>query len=598
MAFSTLERCLSDKPALRVRKPSEWSRGRLTLFFVVLILPVGCRAERHQEKAPPAQAPVASQTPTGSPTVQPTKEGPLEFIDVTQAAGITFKHNNGASGKKYWPEKFGSGCAFLDYDNDGWQDILLVNSMDLAPSPRRQQTFLSLYHNRQDGTFTDVTAITGLARPVYGIGVAVADYDNDGWKDIFITALGHSVLYRNLEGARFEDVTTKVRLTSTPSFPTGAVWFDYDKDGKLDLFVSSYGEWSADKDVFCSNDGVTKTYCTAGSYRGSASRLYRNLGPLFEEVTHVSRLDTEGKSVGAAVADYDRDGWPDILVANDGEPNRLYHNNGRGQFTETAEVAQIAISQDGKTRAARGVDAADYDRSGYLSFAIAHAFGEMTGLFHNEGKVSGLFVEEAATSLPRPASRASSFSALFFDYDLDGWPDLLISQGSMMGEPTITQSLQLLHNAGKKRFEDVSRNVGKALRKPMDTRGVAYGDYDRDGDLDLLISTNGGPAYLIRNEHGNQNHFLNLRTIGTTSNRDGIGTKIAVFLPDGTRLWNHVRSSSGYCSQSSVELTFGLGQVDRVAHVEIEWPSGKVDRLNNLAADQFYTIKEGSGILR
>jgi enediyne biosynthesis protein E4 len=573
-------------------------RWLILFFFLLIIVSAGCRKE------PAAGSTQRSPAPTPSPSPSPTsnepfKPVPIEFVDVTQASGISFKHYNGATGRNYLPERFGSGCAFLDYDNDGWQDILLVNSMDFAKSPRKAQPTPALYHNNHDGTFTDVTAATGLAKSFYGIGVATADYDNDGWTDILFTALGHCYLYRNVDGTRFEDSSTNMKLNAPMPFPAGATWFDFDKDGKLDLLISNYVDWSIEKEAACGGENPKLT-CTAANFSGRATRLYRNLGSLFEDVTVISRLDTPGKSLASVVVDYDRDGWPDILVINDGEPNRLYHNNGHGQFTETAEAAQIAFSHEGRVRAGRGGDAADFDRSGYPSFVVAHAL-ELPGIYRSQGKVGGLFIDEASSLAPSLSSRTGVqgawYSGLFLDYDLDGWLDILISGGTSPGARSAT-GLQLLRNSGRKSFEDASRTLGPALKQVRDSRGVAYADYDRDGDLDLLISTNNGPAILLRNEHGSQNHFLQFRTLGTTSNRDGIGTKVVVFLPDGSRLWNYVHSSSGYCSQSTRVLTFGLGRIDKAARVEIEWPSGKTDRLENLAADQFYTIKEGSGIMR
>ena len=531
---------------------------------------------------------------------------PVEFTDVTQEAGIRFRHNNGAYGKKYLPETTGSGCAFLDYDNDGWQDILLVNSMDFEDAPKKRRSVMALYHNDQNGKFSDVTSASGLAKPMYGMGVAAADYDNDGWVDIYVTALGQSRLFRNGGNGKFTDVTAKAGLTAPPAFSTSAAWLDFDKDGFLDLFVCNYVNWSIDKDLHCTLDGTNKSYCTPESYKGQSSRLYRNIGGKFEDVSERAGIqDPNSKSLGVTVLDYDRDGWPDIFVANDTEPNKLYHNNGKGSFTETAVAAGIAFSEEGKARAGMGVDSADYDRSGYPSLAIGNFSNEMLGLYHNEGKAGGLFIDEAPSSTVGQSTLLSlTFGLFFFDYDLDGWPDLFLSNGHVADDinkvqPKITyaQSPKLFRNAGKKQFTEISKKAGKPFQRPIVGRGTAYGDYDNDGDSDILISTNGGPAYLLRNEGGNQNRFVRFRTEGTKANRNGIGAKITLFLPDGVRLWNTVRAGSSYCSQNEMPVSFGLGQLARIPRVEVEWPTGKTDTLTDIESNKAYLVKEGLGIM-
>lgn len=555
--------------------------------------------------SPTASAtPEASPSPSPSPTV-PAKPVPIEFTDVTREAGIRFRHNNGAYGKKYMPETTGSGCAFIDYDNDGWQDILLINGMDFEDAPKKRRSVMALYRNNQDGTFTDVTAQAGLARQMYGLGVAIGDYDNDGWSDIYVSALGQGRLFRNQGNGKFADVTAKVGLQGPPAFSTSAAWIDYDKDGLLDLYVCNYVEWSIDSDLFCTLDGTNKSYCTPEKYKGQSSRFYRNLGGRFEDITERAGLsDPTSKSLGVAILDFDRDGWMDIFVANDTEPNKLYHNSGKGSFTETAVTAGVAFSEEGKARAGMGVDVSDYDRSGYPSIAVGNFSNEMIALFHNEGKAGGLFIDEAPRMpIGQEALLTLTFGLFFFDYDLDGWSDLLLANGHVADDintvqPKITyaQAPQLFRNEGKKKFVEVSRKMGRPFQRPIVARGAAYGDYDNDGDLDVLLTTNGGPAYLLRNEGGNQNRFIRFQAVGTASNRSGIGAKVTLYLADGTRLWNHVRSGSSYCSQSELPITFGLGREEKVARAEIEWPSGKIDRLQDLAANHLYVVREGSGI--
>ena len=588
--------------------------SRFLLFAVLLLTIVSVACSRQssvtdlQSSASPTASPLVSPSPEATASVSPTPAAPLkpvEFTDVTADAGIRFKHNNGAYGKKYLPETTGSGCAFLDYDNDGWQDILLINSMDFEDAPKKRRSTMALYHNDQNGKFTDVTAKTGLAKPMYGMGVSAADYDNDGWTDVFVTALGQNRLFRNSGDGKFVDVTAKAGLNSPPSFSTSATWFDYDKDGLLDLFVCNYVEWALANDLFCTLDGTNKSYCTPESYKGQSSRLYHNISGKFEDVTEKTGVySPTSKSLGVVALDYDRDGWPDLFVANDTEPNKLYHNSGKGTFTETAVAAGIAFSEEGKARAGMGVDTADYDRSGYPSLAIGNFSNEMLGLYHNEGKAGGLFIDEAPSSTVGQSTLLSlTFGLFFFDYDLDGWPDIFLSNGHVADDinkvqPKITyaQAPKLFRNGGKKQFTEVTKSAGKPFQKPIVGRGAAYGDYDNDGDQDILIVTNGGPAYLFRNEGGNQNRFVRFKTEGTKANRSGIGAKVTLYMADGARLWNTVRAGSSYCSQNEIDLTFGVGQVDKIARVEVEWPTGKIDRMTDVATNQLHLVKEGLGI--
>src|SRR5271170_2503740 len=353
----------------------------------------------------------------------------IQFRNITSQAGIRFVHNNGAFGKKYLPETMGSGCAFIDYDNDGWPDILLVNSEDW-PGHQRAESTLKLYHNNHDGTFSDVTQKAGLAVPTYGLGVAVGDYDNDGFDDIFITALGQSHLFHNNGNGTFTDVTRAAGLWGPNEFSTSAAWVDYDRDGKLDLVVANYVQWTPQGDIYCTLDGTTKSYCTPESYKGASLRLWHNLGNgKFEDATaQAGLLDNTSKSLGLAVLDANGDGWPDLVVANDTQPNKLYINTGKGAFTESAVSAGIAFSEDGVARAGMGVDAADYDHTGRPSIVIGNFANQMLALYHNEG--NGLFVDEAPRSeVGRKSLLTLGFACFFFDYDLDGWLDIFVSNG-------------------------------------------------------------------------------------------------------------------------------------------------------------------------
>jgi hypothetical protein len=528
---------------------------------------------------------------------------PVTFRDVTQQSGIRFVHNNGAFGKKFLPETLGPGVAFIDYDNDGWPDIFLVNAMDW-PGHLQKHTTPKLYHNNHDGTFTDVTHKAGLDVEMYGMGVAVGDYDNDGFDDLFVTALGQSRFFHNNGNGTFTDVTQKAGLSSPRELSTSAAWVDFDKDGRLDLVVGNYVQWTQETDLYCTLDGKSKSYCTPESYKGTAARLWRNGGDgTFEDVTQKAGLgDPTSKTMGIAVLDYDNDGWPDLLFSNDTQPNKLYRNNGNGTFSEKGVIAGIAFSEDGVARAGMGVDAADYDHSGHPSVMITNFSNQMLSLYHNEGK--GLFVDEAPQSaIGRATLLTLGFGCFFFDYDLDGWPDIFIANGHIDPEIQRVQANvkyamppHLFRNLGKGKFEEVTNSMGAAFVTPRVGRGAAYADIYNDGRLDLLLSTNGGPAYLFRNEAqgSSANRSLRLKLVGTKSNKDGIGSVVRLSSAADSQT-QILRSGSSYLSSSELILTFGLAQRDKADTIEIRWPSGQVDHLSNVAAGQTITVTEGKG---
>jgi hypothetical protein len=484
----------------------------------------------------------------------------------------------------------GSGCAFFDADGDGWLDALFINGKDFVPRGRRPTA--ALYRNNHDGTFTDVTRGSGLDVEIYGLGVTIGDYDNDGREDVYITALGGDRLFHNEGADQFRDVTREAGIANS-SFASSAAWVDFDKDGKLDLFVANYVRWSPQGDLWCSLDGSSKSYCTPESYKGTSSKLYRNLGGgRFEDVTEKAGLaDPTSKSLGVAVLDFNSDGWPDLFVANDTQPNKLYRNQKNGRFQEEGLAAGVAFGEDGVARGAMGVDAADYDRSGRMHLVVGNFANQMIGLYHNEG--NGLFVDEAPRSAVGRASLLSlTFGLFFFDYDLDGYPDLFAANGHIEEEISRVQpkvryeQLPLLfRNLGKGKFEPV-----QAFTRAMVARGAAYGDFDRDGDLDILITTNNGPSCLYRNDGGNRNHWLQVRLEGTKSNRDGIGAVVRVTSAGGTQA-QMVHSGSSYCSASDLALTFGLG-ADATATLEIQWPSGVRQMLSNVKANQRLAVTE------
>jgi hypothetical protein len=524
----------------------------------------------------------------------------FRLVDTTAAAGIDYRHNSGAFGEKFLPETLGAGCAFLDYDNDGWQDILLVNGMDW-PGHRRGRSTLRLYRNNRNGTFTDVTRRAGLDVEMYGMGVAIGDYDNDGFPDLFISCVGQSRLFRNTGQGSFIDVTGKSGLAGRSAFSSSALWFDYDRDGLLDLFVCNYVKWSPQLNVRCSVDGKQPAYCTPEAYRGSTCWLFRNLGGgRFEDVTAKAGLfDSSSKSLGVTMFDYDLDGWPDLFVANDTQPNKLYRNARNGAFEEVAVRAGLAFSEDGKARAGMGVDAADYDNSGIPSLVVTNFDNEMTALYHSVG--NGLYTDQAPRSeVGRLTRRSLGFGCFFFDADLDGLLDLLVVNGHIddslaqtRGGVQYAQPPHLFLNDGKGGFRDVAGELG-AFAKPKVGRGAAFGDYDNDGDLDVLITTNNGPAYLYRNDQTGGNRSIRFRLTGTESNRDGIGALVRVYY-GGQTSSRMVRSGSSYLSQSELPVTFGLGKRESVDRAVIRWPNGRVEEFKNLKAGR-YDCVEGKGV--
>jgi hypothetical protein len=530
----------------------------------------------------------------------------FRLVNVTSSAGIQFQHNSGAYGGKLLPETLGSGCAFLDYDRDGWQDILLINGMDW-PDHKRQASTLRLHHNNRDGTFTDVTHKAGLDVEMYGMGVAVGDYNNDGFPDILITCVGQNRLFKNSGKGTFVDVTNSSGLGHRQALSTSALWFDFDRDGRLDLFVCNYVKWSPEHDVFCSLDGKHKSYCTPEAYRGETCWLFHNRGDgTFEDVTATSGIfDSSSKSLGVAMLDYDQDGWPDLLVANDTQPNKLYRNAHNGTFKDVAVEAGIAFSADGKARAGMGVDAADFDNSGAAGVAITNFDNEMIGLYRALG--NGTY-EDIATQagVGLPSKTTLGFGCLFLDANLDGALDLAAANGhiddtvrSIRGNVGYAQPPQLFLNnfvnQGKRTFRDVTSEIGDAFGQPKVGRGLACGDFDRDGDLDILITTNNGPAYLYRNDQLAGNRSIRFHLVGKQSNRDAIGATVRIY-HEGVTQSRLVKSGSSYLSQSELPVTFGLGKRDKIERVVVQWPNGRTEEYKNLAAGKAYECVESEGI--
>jgi enediyne biosynthesis protein E4 len=522
----------------------------------------------------------------------------LQLVDVTSAAGLAFRHNNGAFGAKYLPETMGPGCAFLDYDGDGWLDILLINGQDWPGHARRRST-MQLLRNQGDGTFRDVTRAAGLDVEMYGMGVAVGDFDNDGFPDLYVTAVGQSRLFRNNRKGGFVDVTRAAGLGPRTGFSTSALWFDYDRDGLLDLFVCNYVRWSPEQDVRCSLDGANKSYCTPEAYRGATCWLFRNKGNgTFEDLTARAGLfDPSSKSLGVAMLDVDNDGWPDLFVANDTQPNKLYRNNRNGTFRESAVRLGVAFSEDGRARAGMGVDVGDWRRNGKPALAVTNFDNEMIGLYEPAGE--GFTDRAEAAGVGAPSRDRLGFGCLFGDLDLDGYLDLLAVNGhiddtvrNVGRRPSHAQVPLLFHNESGARFRDVAMAAGSAFASPKIARGLAFGDFDRDGDMDVLLTTNGGATYLYRNDVPAGRHSVRFVLEGRKSNRDAIGAVLHVYAGGGRQV-QMVRSGSSYLSASTLALTFGLGPLREVDRAVVYWPSGIVQECGKLTGDATYRWVEG-----
>jgi hypothetical protein len=562
----------------------------LTVFAALL---TGC--------APHSQPPPVVPSPPST-----SSSSSALFEEVAGSAGIHFTHTNGANGKFRFVEFSPAGCAFFDYDNDGFLDIFLVQSGSSDPPQAVQERpHCALYHNNGNGTFTDVTAGSGLDKDLgYGQGVTVGDYDNDGYDDLFITGYGSNHLFHNEHGTgKFQDVTHAMGLDSVQGYATSAAFGDYDNDGRLDLYVCYYASWSWDQDKPCYNDQKLQDYCAPGLYAPTTHHLYHNEGNRFVDVSAKAEITKEsGRGLAVAFLDANGDGKQDIFVANDLSKNMLWRNNGNGMFTNIASEAGVAYSEEGALMAGMGIAIADYDHSGRESLFVTNFSGLPNTLFQNAG--GGLFRNVSVPSgLALPHLKFLAFGCEFLDYDADGWPDLLVANGHVylhadtrLDGATYKERKQLFHNEGNGTFKEITdAGLLGDLNTPMVARGMAVGDYDNDGRLDVIFNNQNGPAQLFHNRDHSAHHWIRFKTIGTKSNRDGYHTRF-VLTAGGMRQTATVRAGSSYLSHSDSRVYFGLGQADKIGKVEVIWPSGTRDILKNITPDTSYILTEGKGI--
>lgn len=524
----------------------------------------------------------------------------VTYLDVTSKAGITWKHCNGEDGRVLFPEVHGGGAAFFDYDNDGWEDILLTQSRHWPGHRTLPESTMVLYHNNHDGTFKDVTKEAGLNVPMYSMGVTVGDYDNDGWDDIYITNFGGNNLFHNDHGV-FHDVTAKAHVAGYGRWSTSAMWIDYDNDGYLDLFCLNYFRWSIETDVYCTEDGLHKSVCTPEAYTGDYNQLFHNNrdGTFSDATEHAGALNPPGKGLGVMMMDFDEDGWTDIVVANDVTPNLLLHND-HGRFTEIALDAGIAYGESGLARSGMGIDWADVDRDGKPTMIIGNFYGEMDWVYKYKG--NGVFVDRApmngigSVSLPYV-----TFAVMMFDYDFDGWPDMFCVNGGIRPETALKrqqrfhQESQLFRNLHNGSFEEVGlQYIGGPFAKRILGRGASYGDFNNDGNIDLLLANNNGYPILMQCVRTNGNHYLRVKLQGTKSNRNGFGAMMYAKV-GAMKMVEMMKSGSSYQSSDESVVTFGLGSATQIDELVIKWNCGTVDTLRNVAGDRMIRVVEGSG---
>jgi hypothetical protein len=538
------------------------------------------------------------------PGAAPTNQ--VSYIDVTRLSGITFQHDNAGSAEKYLIETMGSGCGWLDYDQNGLLDLYLANSAATRIYSPKQPLRGALYRNNGDGTFTDVTARAGVgAEGLFGMGVAVGDYDNDGSPDLLVLGYGRCILYRNNGDGTFSDVTAHAGVANAGKWASSAAWFDYDNDGNLDLIIANYVDWTPENNFWCGDRGPgMRSYCHPDVYHGQSPTLYHNNGDgTFTDVSNRSGIGLKpANGLGVVTFDYDNDGWQDIFIANDHMPNSLFHNNRNGTFREVGYAAGVAVGMDGQFEAGMGVDAADTTGNGLQDLIVTHLDQQLARLYQNQGDQS---FDDATfrSKLSYATFRMSGFGTRFLDYDNDGARDLFMANGHVLdnvqryhADVRYAEPKLMFRNMGRGIFENVSEKLGPALQVPTVSRGVAVADYDNDGDLDIFVSNNGEAPQLLRNDGGNSNHWLEIFLIGARSNRDGVGARLKV-TAGSLVLHEQRKGGMSYQSAQDPRLHFGLGQNATVRSVEVIWPSGAVTKLENLKSDQIISIEEGKGLV-
>jgi hypothetical protein len=540
------------------------------------------------------------------------KSGPTlpVFADATARTRIAFRHQASRTSQKYLLESMSGGVAMLDFDNNGRLDLFFVNGAALRdpmppgshPDKSDPKYWNRLYRNNGDGTFTDVTERAGVQGHSYGMGVAIGDYDNDGSPDIYVTNFGGNILYHNNGDGSFTDVTSRAGVAAS-GWSVGACFVDFDRDGRLDLMVSRYLDWDFSSSRVCGeNKPGYRAYCHPDLFQPMTHVLYHNNGDgTFTDVSTKSGIDrSPGKGLGIAINDFNQDGWPDIVVANDSFPQQLFRNNRDGTFTESALRLDLAYDEDGKAFAGMGVDFADYDNDGWPDIFVNALANQRYALYRNRQGQSFDYVS-GPSGVAGITQMHSGWGARFLDYDNDGWKDLFVAQGHVMDNIELTQPAArykepplLMHN-GDGRFVDVSASSGEPFQLPMASRGVAFGDLNNDGFLDLAVNCNNGPPRVLMNQGGNGNHWLIINTIGTKSNRDGIGARIKLISESGKPQYGFVSTAGSYVSASDKRVHFGLG-ADRSARlVEITWPGGTVQQIETIKADQVLTVREPLG---
>ena len=531
---------------------------------------------------------------------------PVRYTDVRESAKITFQQDSTQTDEKYYLETMGTGVAWIDYDQDGLMDLYFVQSAatDVYKPPHPLRS--ALYHNNGDGTFSDVTEKAGVGgEGHYGQGVAVGDFDNDGYPDLYVTGYGRAILYRNNGNGTFTDVTAKAGVADEGGWSTSAGWFDYDKDGWLDLVVTNYIDWTPKNNIWCGEKRPGyRSYCHPGNYKGQRIKLYHNNHDgTFTDVSDASGVGKpEAKGMGVVLADFNNDGWPDIAIANDSWPNFLFINKHNGTFEDVSLVSGFAASEDGRYEAGMGIDAADVDGDGWQDLYVTHLDFELNRLYRNSQ--DGTFTDETfRAGIGNKAVLMSGVAMKFLDYDNDGWNDILQANGSMLdnvalyhSEVSYKEPLLMFRNLGKGHFEKTSESLGPDFMRPIVGRGLATADYDNDGDIDIVTNNRGDYPSLLRNDGGNSNHWLTVQLIGTKSNRDGTGASLKL-TSEGFVQVEQAKGGGSYMSASDPRIHFGLGKRTKIEKLEITWPSGRIDRLSNLPIDQIITVREGNGIV-